>query len=613
MVSVFKNCPNCGAKQLSTRKRCSVCNYDFAQLESPDNRLTLQNRWRRDEDTFAQRITANDLNRRLSKGLVIEPDTLAVIFQEGEVKAVVTSGTYSFAKAEETPESRWPWSRVRLDQQASVMLVSASVVVLNLAFDDVETYEGVPAQADLQMAVQVRDPLAVFKNLFAQHHESDETVRLEKIVELMVSRLQAHITAHAKQATIDNLLANIVLKESIDTQIAELSKKTLSTYGLDLVESRTLRLEPFGDQYEKLLEQRGQRYSQQWQIEDLEAKYDIKRRGDALRKQRDLDQLADQTEIDEAHSKAEHEQAERDAVRDHEANTNQLKRDTEIDDLQHTREDAQLDHKIETGRKLKDVKREEAVKDAQSQAQIDDVNRATEAQDFDEQTRRQREKLNLAQDARAMKNQMHDEEERQRIERDALEAKQQEEAKDNDARRQLERIRTLSEVEQGRLAADLKKTEALRDFSEDQIAALFAKDSPEVAQALAEKYRAQAATKESSEQKELYERLLAVSHENQQENQRLMAAMLETMARLGGAQAESQKQHTEDIKDVSQNAMDRVADVAGKSAASPQPKGPGRPTNLATAKGNCPRCGAIRSGAALCENCGFRFEDVVKK
>jgi hypothetical protein len=69
----------------------------------------------------------------------------------------------------------------------------------------------------------------------------------------------------------------------------------------------------------------------------------------------------------------------------------------------------------------------------------------------------------------------------------------------------------LAPSEQAALLADLQKTQVLRGMSESQILALFAKDSPEISRALAEKFKASGnAAEESRVQAEkLYERMLA--------------------------------------------------------------------------------------------------------
>jgi hypothetical protein len=71
-----------------------------------------------------------------------------------------------------------------------------------------------------------------------------------------------------------------------------------------------------------------------------------------------------------------------------------------------------------------------------------------------------------------------------------------------------EQLISISPVDQAKILADLKRTEALRSMTEEQILALAAERNPEVAKAIQERYQAIAEGKTSAQEKELYERLL---------------------------------------------------------------------------------------------------------
>ncbi len=74
-----------------------------------------------------------------------------------------------------------------------------------------------------------------------------------------------------------------------------------------------------------------------------------------------------------------------------------------------------------------------------------------------------------------------------------------------------EALITLSSPDQARVIADLKKTEALKGMSDEAIYAMMAKDSPALAAALAERFKAMQAdpAAQQAEVKALYERMLA--------------------------------------------------------------------------------------------------------
>jgi len=107
-----------------------------------------------------------------------------------------------------------------------------------------------------------------------------------------------------------------------------------------------------------------------------------------------------------------------------------------------------------------------------------------------------------------------------------------------------EALIAASDTEQARLLADLKKAEALQGMSEEQILAEAAKDSPEVARAFQEKFRAIAEGTASDREREMYEKLLA---EKEARERATIEAWDKASARA---------------KETTERALDRMADTA---------------------------------------------------
>lgn len=109
----------------------------------------------------------------------------------------------------------------------------------------------------------------------------------------------------------------------------------------------------------------------------------------------------------------------------------------------------------------------------------------------------------------------------------ALRAEQQRHQQELERMQQLGQLSTealisVSGSEQAALLADLKRTETLKGMTEEQILALAAEKSPEVAAAFQEKYRAMAEGRMSEREKALYERML--------EEQKLLARAQQEMS-----------------------------------------------------------------------------------
>ena len=185
-----------------------------------------------------------------------------------------------------------------------------------------------------------------------------------------------------------------------------------------------------------------------------------------------------------------------------------------------------------------------------------------------------------------------------------------------------EALISVSGVEQARVLADLKKAEAFKGMSEEQILALAAKDSPDVARALGEKFRSIAEGQASKETAEMYERLLA-------ERETSLRAMKEEADRRTREVSEAWDKSSARAQETAGRALDRMADTAqafarGKGESTPPiiiTPGAGGPQVISTTPGQgptmptplktCPNCGrSVPEDARHCEHCGHKFEGV---
>ena len=211
-------------------------------------------------------------------------------------------------------------------------------------------------------------------------------------------------------------------------------------------------------------------------------------------------------------------------------------------------------------------------------------------------------KIGLADEAltlRHKKGEMDREEEEHRLERE-------QEARDRETKHELEKIHALSQVEQARLAADLKKTEVLKEMSVDQILALMGKDSPHLASALAERARAQAQAQSgaaaNAELKAIYEKVLAGRESETDRLERLMDRAMQSVERVAAGASATERARKDEIKEVVNQDMDRMADVAMIRAGTPGASG-GRSADVV-----CPQCKRqVPAGSRFCDNCGHKF------
>lgn len=169
-----------------------------------------------------------------------------------------------------------------------------------------------------------------------------------------------------------------------------------------------------------------------------------------------------------------------------------------------------------------------------------------------------------------------------------------------------EALIAASSVEQGMILKDLKRTEILKGMTEDQILAMAAENSPEIARVFEEKYRAVAEGKASEREKEIYERLLMNSKENQQ-------ILIDVQKDFMLHQQQMSQHDIDAIKDVSiayaQKGSEPIIINSG-GAFIPTSGHPGKAGESEETK-TCPTCGRqVTVSSRYCQYCNNEFKDV---
>jgi len=168
------------------------------------------------------------------------------------------------------------------------------------------------------------------------------------------------------------------------------------------------------------------------------------------------------------------------------------------------------------------------------------------------------------------------------------------------AQMSVEAIISVSGPEQAKVLADLKKSEFLSGMSEEQILAAAAKESPEVAKAFQEKFRAIADGKTSQEIAEMYERMLS-DREN----------AMQMIKELSEQRAQDADKYSARTADATKHAIDQLTEVAKAQAnrQSPQPvilTGGGMTNMPAATQTNAASISQEKSEMIICPNCRRR-------
>jgi hypothetical protein len=613
-------CPACGAEMRGSAKFCSQCRTQVGPKSDKASPVDSLNRWKRSPAEFAHRIEAADLNSTLQAGIVVEPGTRALIFQGGALAGAVTAGTFDLSR---------PLPGVNTAQPATAILIDEGDTGISLLFSDQRTQEEVPVDVIAEVTVRLSDAVLFHTNLM----HGRESLSLATLADMLWSAGANVVQSCLRNAAVRDLDGNLPLKTQLEQDLRTHIGQTLARNGIELVDLRFLDFQ--SPLYDKIRQRRAATFLAQEKVADTEQRAALNRRLREVLTSDRLHRFTSTNEFQEFVRQTEHELGMKEVIR--EAEMEELKRTYEEkrDDAElarkHLLEKLELEHQLAQLRQThsindeqlrhrlaQDRQRLQAEQDAEwakaiHEQKVTGIKREEGLKDVRAHAEEVREKMKLADEAlnlsRKREEQEHEEERRRKQleqEEKDREAKRRMEERDQAARHELEKLRALSEVEQARLAADLKKTEIFKGMSEDQILALMAKDSPHVAAAIAERARAQAQAGAGAEVRAIYEKMLAEKDADKRAEadrmERFMGRAMEGIERVAGGSTAREREQKQEIKETMVQSMDRIADVAtAKAGAS------GR--NEATpAQVVCQHCRKLSpAGSKFCEGCGSNF------
>lgn len=185
------------------------------------------------------------------------------------------------------------------------------------------------------------------------------------------------------------------------------------------------------------------------------------------------------------------------------------------------------------------------------------------------------------------------------------------------AQMSAEALMSLSAPDQARAIADLKKTEVMKGMTDEQVYALMAAQSPAVAQALAERFKAAAAHPQEvdAQTRALYERMLADIQRDREKADELRERTEERFKEIFEKALESQRSGMVEIARATagqQQAPSGPVVIMNPVTGQPQiiqTSGSGAQVSGGTGEVQiCPRC-RVKSpvGEKYCSNCGYNF------
>ena len=653
-------CGNCGTKNRGDAHFCKKCGR---ALDANAVAETRGQSWARGEGDFAVHIEADDLPGLLRRGISVQMGTNAILVQDGANRGELGPGPHALDTLDERLAN---WLLGGPPKKVSVLLVDVLPAELEFNMGGIFTKDPIRIGMTVHVQAQVEQPARFLVQMLA----SRERYSREDLRQYLYPEVAQLVENWIGQHTVQELAEDLSLKEKLELALDEALKPTLARLGLKFIAVRTLNMnmehldhikgirsnyalqvteaEAEAQGRQSLLAAMKQ-LNLQKMAEEIAKVEDEEKRADLYHRMR---QAVINGKMDEVRSEAEFDTFLDDMDR------KKLLREKERADLLRTwKEDAEdqgrtrahmlakletqqkyelavadLNMRQDLGRKDLEFEMEMQRKRAEQEYSVRSLEweYALKKEETDAKIRSTRHKQELEED--------RDDLELAWEQMDKLKAKQERE-KEHDLKLKLDEQRANNELEiqrlrmqhefemqrmdrltnmsveaiiatsgpeQGRILADLKRTEALKGMSEDQILALMAEHSPEVAHALEEKFRSMAAGKASAREQEMYEKLLAERETRNRDT------------------TEAWRESTQAVRGMADKALDSVKDTATAFA-----RGQGGTPVIITESGviravdrgrhsadesasdskTCPKCGrAVLAEAYFCQHCGNKFE-----
>ena len=425
-------CGSCGSEVARTSQFCWRCGSDLGETATP---ILADDRWVRHAGDFAARFDNQDIKGWLTKPLVIEHGTKAMLFQGGKFKGELRDGSYDMGGFLKT------LNHFMIDQDTSVVLIEAGDVTIDLESDDLWTKEKFQVGLTQRLVLRIADPDAMYVNIF----KGSSRLTLESLRAELADEIQMLLSGIVAGLEAQRLFSDLAVRDEIEKALRESLAFTLGRLGLELIHLRFISFT--GEMYEQLCSESGE---VQLAVEraSLEARLRetmTKDKMDSFKSEADFKEFATQTA---------HEMGMKDVIRDGELQ--RLREKLEAEALLHKLDSDGLTQEHNREQKKKDADTELDINQDKAAAGMDNLERMVEIQDNRKTLKQQQEAQQLEDRGKAT----------------------------------AEALISILDGPTGERIAKLEEARIQKELSPEQILAMVARDNPEAARALAKKYEA---------------------------------------------------------------------------------------------------------------------------
>ena len=551
--AVELSCHNCGESVPAQANYCPSCRAELRTTPdssggagTDDGALRLQPR------EFARRIEQSELggdgflawlNRR--KAVEIETGNRALLLENGAHVDSLRPGRHTL----ESLTKRI--TNLERKKDLTVVLVEDGDTAVDIAVGDLRTASEFLVTVYVELVIAVDDSERFVRSMLADR----SAVTAGTFSDILGDAIRDELQATIKEYERDELYGNRELKRDLRQDIERHCRATLERYGLDLVELRSF---DYDDDRDDIREGRKE-------VSIREEKEDIKdqraRLGRRERERKTDDKVHERGEWvrdwtswqsakheKETHaSELEHEQDKQEIEQDHEIEKQETKQDHEIDDIERRQgyrervEDQEIDHELE---------REEMDHD------YDRMDHERDRTDHDEQVKTRKKEGNVErrdleheQDTKEIEDLM---DLKKKKDLDKLDVREREEdiemdREEHQVEMEKERLQARDEVDVDTLAsladaedpvAELAKMEKAGDLTPEQLDALGAQESDELAKARQEAKKAEHERERLEDQEAFREEVREMADDAMDRMQETSESAMDNVAETGKAAAE---------------------------------------------------------------------------
>ena len=574
-TAVSNRCPECGESVSARATYCPSCGTSIEASGQRSANTSDDDVLRLRPKAFASRISGSELsaggllNRlRQKKSVKVETGNRALLLENGELKTELGPGKHTL----ETIRDKI--TDLRTSESFTAILVEDGDTTVDLVIDGIRTASEYPIDIHLELVIGIDEPELFFTSLMADR----DAVTTSEFERLLGNALRDELEATISQYEHEELYGNRELKRELRQDIDQQCRDTFRRNGLRLVELRSFEYDDDRDHVREGHKQVDIREEEE-DIEDREAQLD----------KRERERETDDT-VHQANQRVREETAKQSA--EHEIEAQEIEQEQEKDDMQRRHE-----HKAER----ETVEHEEATKTTRKESEVRRRDLEHE-QDVDEMEdlmdlKRKKDRQKLDREEREQDLEMRKEEHEAEVEKERLQARD-----DVD----LETLASMEDVDEA--VAELAELEKAEDLTPEQLEALGAQDSEELAKARQEAHKADAERQRVEDQKEFREEIKDMAEDSMDRMQETSESAMDNVSETGQAAAEDTSDNVIVSDSASSGSNDgdtTIVQGGGGSGDAGSDGGSDDPDKVIV----CPECHEeMPYDNDFCTNCGFDFE-----